>query len=59
MGPRGARHHPLQPTALGARPDVVHILVRGAILATGGPEPAEELERTGYDAFDKAARRKR
>jgi Fe-S cluster assembly ATP-binding protein len=30
------------------RPDVVHILVRGRIVDTGGPELAAELERTGY-----------
>ena len=33
------------------RPDVVHVLVKGRILATGGPELADELERTGYAAF--------
>jgi len=30
------------------RPDVVHVLVDGAIVERGGPELAEELERTGY-----------
>ena len=30
------------------RPDVVHVLVRGRIVASGGPELAGELERTGY-----------
>jgi Fe-S cluster assembly ATP-binding protein len=30
------------------RPDVVHILARGRIQATGGPELATQLERTGY-----------
>jgi Fe-S cluster assembly ATP-binding protein len=30
------------------KPDVVHILARGAIQATGGPELAEQLEQTGY-----------
>ncbi|MHB8328654.1 MAG: Fe-S cluster assembly ATPase SufC [Acidimicrobiales bacterium] len=29
-------------------PDSVHVLVRGRIVASGGPELAEELERTGY-----------
>ncbi len=33
------------------RPDVVHILVKGRIVATGGPELAAELERTGYAAW--------
>jgi Fe-S cluster assembly ATP-binding protein len=33
------------------RPDVVHVLSRGTIAATGGPELAEELERTGYAAY--------
>jgi Fe-S cluster assembly ATP-binding protein len=30
------------------RPDFVHVLAKGAIQLTGGPELAEELERTGY-----------
>ncbi len=29
-------------------PDVVHVLVDGRIVQTGGPELAEELEETGY-----------
>ena len=33
------------------RPDRVHILVRGQIVASGGPEVADELEATGYAAF--------
>lgn len=33
------------------RPDVVHILARGEIRATGGPELADELEDTGYGAY--------
>ena len=33
------------------RPDVVHILSGGRIVGTGGPELAEELERTGYAAY--------
>ena len=37
------------------RPDAVHVLVRGRIVASGGPELAEELERTGYGAFEAAA----
>jgi Fe-S cluster assembly ATP-binding protein len=32
-------------------PDVVHVLSGGRIVATGGPELAEELERTGYAAY--------
>ena len=32
-------------------PDVMHILVKGRIVATGGPELADELEREGYAAF--------
>ena len=38
------------------QPDVVHVLVRGRIVASGGPELAGELERTGYVAFEAAAR---
>ena len=33
------------------RPDFVHILVKGRIVAEGGPELADELERDGYAAF--------
>jgi Fe-S cluster assembly ATP-binding protein len=36
------------------RPDVVHVLSQGRILATGGPELADELERTGYAAYQEA-----
>ena len=39
------------------KPDVIHVLVKGRIVASGGPELAEELERTGYVAYgeDEAA----
>ena len=33
------------------RPDVVHILVDGRIVASGGPELAQRLELEGYDAW--------
>jgi Fe-S cluster assembly ATP-binding protein len=33
------------------RPDHIHILVKGRIVASGGPELADELERDGYAAF--------
>jgi Fe-S cluster assembly ATP-binding protein len=33
------------------RPDVVHVLSRGRIVRTGGPELAAELEDTGYAAY--------
>jgi len=33
------------------KPDVVHILVDGRIVSTGGPELADQLERDGYAAF--------
>jgi Fe-S cluster assembly ATP-binding protein len=33
------------------KPDVVHILVKGQIVVTGGPELADELEDTGYGAY--------
>jgi Fe-S cluster assembly ATP-binding protein len=36
------------------RPDVVHVLSRGRIVAAGGPELADELERTGYAAYQSA-----
>jgi Fe-S cluster assembly ATP-binding protein len=34
------------------RPDVVHVLSHGRIVATGGPELADELERTGYRLYE-------
>jgi Fe-S cluster assembly ATP-binding protein len=32
-------------------PDVVHILVDGRIVASGGPELAHRLEKEGYEAW--------
>ncbi len=37
------------------RPDRVHVLSAGTIVASGGPELALELEREGYDKYSKAA----
>ena len=34
------------------KPDVVHILVKGRIVETGGPELVDVLERDGYAAFE-------
>ena len=36
-------------------PDHIHILVDGAIVASGGMELAEQLDRDGYDAFKAGA----
>ena len=33
------------------RPDRVHVLVDGAIVASGGPELAHQLEAEGYDKY--------
>ncbi|HEX6475741.1 MAG TPA: Fe-S cluster assembly ATPase SufC [Acidimicrobiales bacterium] len=33
------------------RADVVHVMVRGSIVRSGGPELAEELEQTGYAPY--------
>jgi Fe-S cluster assembly ATP-binding protein len=33
------------------RPDVVHVLIDGRIVASGGMEIAERLEASGYDSF--------
>ncbi len=33
------------------RPDFVHVLVNGQIVRSGGPEVADELERTGYSEW--------
>jgi Fe-S cluster assembly ATP-binding protein len=40
------------------RPDFTHVLSRGRIVASGGPELADELERTGYAGWaeEEAAR---
>ena len=37
------------------RPDRVHVLAAGRIVASGGPELAHALEREGYDKYAKAA----
>ncbi len=37
------------------KPDRVHVLVRGRIVASGGPELALDLEREGYDKYLRAA----
>jgi Fe-S cluster assembly ATP-binding protein len=37
------------------KPDRVHVLARGKIAASGGPELARELERDGYDKYLRAA----
>ena len=33
------------------KPDVVHVFVKGRIVASGGPELALELEKTGYEPY--------
>ena len=35
------------------QPDYVHILVNGRIVESGGPELAEQLEREGYERFER------
>ncbi|MDE2485883.1 MAG: Fe-S cluster assembly ATPase SufC [Alphaproteobacteria bacterium] len=37
------------------RPDRVHVLAAGRIVASGGPELALQLEREGYDKYARAA----
>ena len=37
------------------RPDVVSVLRKGRIVASGGPELAEELESTGYAGYEEEA----
>jgi Fe-S cluster assembly ATP-binding protein len=37
------------------RPDRVHVLAGGRIVASGGPELALDLEREGYDKYARAA----
>ncbi|MBX3513999.1 MAG: Fe-S cluster assembly ATPase SufC [Xanthobacteraceae bacterium] len=36
-------------------PDVVHVMARGKIVRTGGPELAHELEAKGYAGYENAA----
>ncbi len=36
-------------------PDRIHVLFGGRIVASGGPELAKELEKSGYAGFEKAA----
>ncbi len=33
------------------KPDVVHVILDGRIVKTGGPELAEEIEKGGYDGY--------
>jgi Fe-S cluster assembly ATP-binding protein len=37
------------------QPDKVHVLMRGRIVATGGPELATKLEERGYEWLDSKA----
>ena len=37
------------------KPDRVHVLASGRIVASGGPELALELEARGYDQYASAA----
>jgi Fe-S cluster assembly ATP-binding protein len=37
------------------KPDVVHVMSKGRIVKTGGPELALELERNGYRDYEEAA----
>jgi Fe-S cluster assembly ATP-binding protein len=36
------------------RPDVVHVLMGGRVVRTGGPELAQQLEETGYEGLAEA-----
>ena len=38
------------------KPDFVHILAKGRIVKSGGPELADELERDGYSAYAEVAK---
>ncbi|WDI31715.1 Fe-S cluster assembly ATPase SufC [Hyphococcus flavus] len=37
------------------KPDAVHVLADGRVVKSGGPELAQELEKSGYDQFIEAA----
>jgi Fe-S cluster assembly ATP-binding protein len=49
LGVLAITHYARLLTAL--RPDRVHILMAGRVVKSGGPELAEELERTGYEGI--------
>ncbi len=34
------------------RPDTIHVMLKGRLVRSGGPELAEELEATGYAAYE-------
>ena len=34
-------------------PDVVHVMMDGRIIKTGGPELAKELEKNGYEGLER------
>ena len=40
----------------GVQPDIVHIMVDGRIIESGGLELAEKLERDGYEALRSQSR---
>ena len=49
---RRARHHPLRSAcSTELVPDVVHILIDGRVVASGGPELAAQVEAEGYEAW--------
>jgi len=45
------RHHPLPAVAGLYKPDTVHVMAKGRILRSGGPELALELESSGYKDY--------
>ena len=55
--PRRDRDHPYRRLLAELPAQRVHVLSEGRIVASGGPELAEELERTGYVAYREEALR--
>ena len=39
------------------KPEVVHVLIDGQIIKTGGPEMAEEIDKNGFDSLTKPSQR--
>ena len=37
------------------KPDYIHVLIGGKIVASGGPDLATQLEENGYDWVEKVA----
>ena len=53
---RCADNNTLQQNIGTCKPDYVHVLIKGKIVKSGGPELALELEEKGYEWLESAAK---